>query len=66
MCGTGEWISVIAKCDTVIDCLDASDETGCNLKTVGRMFVLNVLSEDAVNYFSSPILTDKHLTNTSV
>lgn len=38
-CGTGEWISVIAKCDTVIDCLDASDEINCDSLTIGRLLV---------------------------
>ncbi|XP_060607617.1 uncharacterized protein LOC132759785 isoform X2 [Ruditapes philippinarum] len=28
-CGSKEWISMAAKCDTVIDCLDASDEIDC-------------------------------------
>ena len=26
---SNEWISVLAKCDETIDCLDASDEIGC-------------------------------------
>ncbi|XP_060577187.1 uncharacterized protein LOC132734464 [Ruditapes philippinarum] len=28
-CGSKEWISIAAKCDSVIDCLDASDEIDC-------------------------------------
>ncbi|XP_053405246.1 uncharacterized protein LOC123523149 isoform X2 [Mercenaria mercenaria] len=28
-CGSMEWISILAKCDGVIDCIDASDELHC-------------------------------------
>ncbi|XP_060586516.1 uncharacterized protein LOC132742201 [Ruditapes philippinarum] len=34
-CGSKEWISIAAKCDTVIDCLDASDEIYCLRNNAG-------------------------------
>ncbi|XP_060596238.1 uncharacterized protein LOC132750277 [Ruditapes philippinarum] len=34
-CGSKEWISIAAKCDTVIDCLDASDEINCIRQSTG-------------------------------
>ncbi|XP_060596877.1 low-density lipoprotein receptor-related protein 2-like [Ruditapes philippinarum] len=34
-CGSKEWISIAAKCDTVIDCLDASDEIDCLRNNAG-------------------------------
>jgi hypothetical protein len=30
-----EWISMLAKCDDVIDCLDASDEVTCSQSNIG-------------------------------
>jgi hypothetical protein len=30
-----EWISMLAKCDDVIDCLDASDEVSCWHANIG-------------------------------
>jgi hypothetical protein len=43
-----EWISSLAKCDNVIDCLDASDEVNCFNGNIGifiliYMFQLNFL-----------------------
>ncbi|XP_053380351.1 very low-density lipoprotein receptor-like [Mercenaria mercenaria] len=35
-CATLEWISIIAKCDGVIDCFDASDEIGCYSENIGN------------------------------
>jgi hypothetical protein len=35
LCGSKEWISIAAKCDTVIDCLDASDEIDCIRRSTG-------------------------------
>jgi hypothetical protein len=28
-CGSGEFVSIIARCDRVKDCLDTSDEVNC-------------------------------------
>jgi hypothetical protein len=30
-----EWISTLAKCDNVIDCVDASDEVNCSHDKIG-------------------------------
>lgn len=35
-CKSGEVISVVTKCDSVIDCLDASDETDCEFNSSGN------------------------------
>ena len=35
LCGSLEWISLIAQCDGVIDCLDASDEINCTYRWSG-------------------------------
>jgi hypothetical protein len=34
-----EWISTLAKCDNVIDCLDASDEVTCFNGNIGICFL---------------------------
>jgi hypothetical protein len=39
-----EWISMLAKCDDVIDCLDASDEVNCSHSSIG-IFSLNDIYE---------------------
>jgi hypothetical protein len=36
-----EWISTLAKCDSVIDCLDASDEVTCFNGNIG-IFTFNL------------------------
>jgi hypothetical protein len=33
-----EWISMLAKCDDIIDCLDASDEVRCLHGNIGNLF----------------------------
>lgn len=36
-CDSEEWVSLLAKCDNVIDCVNASDELNCSSNDKGNV-----------------------------
>ena len=39
-CNSGEWISVLARCNGIPECVDSSDEQNCQNQEIGYVLTL--------------------------